>query len=128
MWCSTASTTTMASSTTRPMASTRPKSESVLIENPSRGKTAKVPTSDTGTARSGISVARQPWRKMNTTMMTRMSASKSVLTISRMPSLTASVVSREVTYSTSDGKRVLASSMSALAFRTVSIAFDPGDW
>ena len=38
MWCSTASTTTIASSTTRPIASTRPKSESVLIEKPSSGK------------------------------------------------------------------------------------------
>ena len=35
MWCSTASTTTMASSTTRPIASTSPNSESVLIEKPS---------------------------------------------------------------------------------------------
>ena len=38
MWCSTASTTTIASSTTRPMASTRPNSDSVLIEKPSSGK------------------------------------------------------------------------------------------
>ena len=60
MWCSTASTTTMASSTTRPMASTRPMSAMVLMEKPSRGKKAKVPMSDTGTARAGMSVARQP--------------------------------------------------------------------
>jgi hypothetical protein len=53
MWCSTASTTTMASSTTRPMASTRPNSDSVLIEKPNSGKSMKVPTSDTGTASSG---------------------------------------------------------------------------
>ena len=45
----TASTTTMASSTTIPMASTRPSRDSVLIEKPSSGKTAKVPISDTGT-------------------------------------------------------------------------------
>ena len=75
MWCSTASTTTMASSTTSPMASTSPKSESVLMENPRRGKNTKVPTSETGTARSGMSVARQPCRKMKTTMMTRIRAS-----------------------------------------------------
>ena len=59
MWCSTASTTTIASSTTSPIASTRPKSESVLIENPSAGKNAKVPISETGTAIIGINVARQ---------------------------------------------------------------------
>ena len=57
----------MASSTTRPMASTRPKSESVLIENPNIGKKANVPMSETGTAMSGMSVARQPCRKMKTT-------------------------------------------------------------
>src|SRR2546422_693784 len=59
MCCSTASTTTMASSTTRPMASTKANIDSVLIENPSNGNTAKVPMSDTGTAISGMSVARQ---------------------------------------------------------------------
>ena len=59
MWCSTASTTTIASSTTSPIASTRPKSDSVLMEKPSSGKITNVPTSDTGTARTGISVARE---------------------------------------------------------------------
>ncbi len=43
-----------------PMASTSPNSESVLMENPSKGKTMKVPISETGTASSGISVALQP--------------------------------------------------------------------
>ena len=59
MWCSTASTTTMASSTTSPIASTRPNSVSVFSEKPSAGKTMNVPISDTGTAITGISVARQ---------------------------------------------------------------------
>ena len=36
----------------------------------------KVPISDTGTAQQGISVARQPCRKINTTIMTSTSASK----------------------------------------------------
>src|SRR6266403_1755889 len=94
MCCSTASTTTMASSTTRPMASTRPKSDSVLSERPRSGKTMNVPTSETGTASSGIRVARKPWRKMNTTMTTSTSASTSVLTISWIPALTARVVER----------------------------------
>ena len=40
---------------------------------------------------------RKPWRKMKTTMMTRTRASNSVLMISLMPSLTASVVSSETT-------------------------------
>ena len=91
---STASTTTIASSTTRPIASTRPSSESVLIEKPSIGNTRNAPISETGTAISGISVARQPCRNRNTTMITSTIASKSVCTISVMPSLTGSVVSR----------------------------------
>ena len=64
IWCSTASTTTIASSTTRPIANTSPKSERVLMEKPKNGNTTNVPISETGTARSGISVARQPCRKM----------------------------------------------------------------
>jgi len=97
MWCSTASTTTMASSTTRPIASTRPNSESVLIEKPNIGNSMKVPTSDTGTASKGISVARQPCRKTKTTIITSTSASNSVCLISLIPSVTDSVVSRATT-------------------------------
>src|ERR1700751_4224473 len=63
MWCSTASTTTMASSTTRPMASTKPSKESVLMGKPSAGKTTNVPMRETGTASSGMRVARHPCRK-----------------------------------------------------------------
>ena len=62
MWRSTASTTMMASSTTNPIARTSPKSESVLMEKPNMGKSAKVPTNDTGTANNGMSVARHPCR------------------------------------------------------------------
>ena len=78
MWCSTASTTTIASSTTNPIANTIPNSDSVLMEKPSIGKTTKVPISETGTASRGISVARQPCRKMKTTMITRTMASNRV--------------------------------------------------
>ena len=75
---STFSTTTMASSTTIPMASTRPNSDSVLIEKPKPSITAKVPTIDTGTARSGMIEARQVCRKMITTSTTRAIASSKV--------------------------------------------------
>ncbi len=93
MWRSTASTTTMASSTTRPMATTIPIRAIGLMENPRRGKKAKVPMSETGTATAGISVARHPCRKTNTTMITRTIAINSVSTISRIPSVTERVVS-----------------------------------
>ena len=89
----TASTTTIASSTTMPMASTRPNIVSVLTEKPSIGKNMNVPMSDTGTVSSGISVARRLCRKMNTTSVTRMTASKKVWMISSIDASTAGVVS-----------------------------------
>ncbi|MNE30347.1 hypothetical protein D3C80_1238570 [compost metagenome] len=53
------SSTTMASSTTRPVARISAISDRLLSEKPHRYMTAKVPTSDTGTARLGISEARR---------------------------------------------------------------------
>jgi hypothetical protein len=50
----------MASSTTWPIARTSPNNDNVLMEKPNTGNRANVPRSETGTARSGISVARQP--------------------------------------------------------------------
>src|SRR6266498_4409375 len=91
IWRSTASTTTIASSTTSPMASTSPKSESVLIENPNNGNTTNVPSNDTGTAHNGMSVARQPCKKTDTTMTTSASASNNVITMSCNPSVTERV-------------------------------------
>ncbi len=75
---STFSTTTIASSTTMPMASTSPKSDSALIEKPSRCSTAKVPITDTGTASSGMIEARQVCRNRITTSTTSATASSSV--------------------------------------------------
>src|SRR3984957_1176333 len=97
MCLSTASTTTIASSTTNPIASTSPNNDSVFTENPNTGNKTKVPTSDTGTASNGISVALHPCKKMYTTMMTSPIAITSVSIISLMPSVTASVVSSDVT-------------------------------
>ena len=54
---------------------------------------AKVPINETGTAIIGMSVALQFCRKRKTTRMTSNIASNSVLTISRIPSDTGSVVS-----------------------------------
>jgi hypothetical protein len=83
----------MASSTTMPIASTRPNIESVFTENPSIGKKMNVPTSETGTVSSGISVARKFWRKMNTTSVTSTTASRNVWTIESIDASTAGVVS-----------------------------------
>ena len=124
----TASTTTMASSTTMPMASTRPSSESVLMEKPNKGNTAKVPINETGTAREGISVARTFWRKMNTTRITSAMAWNRVITISLMPSVIARVVSSETMYSMSSGKSADISSITATIFSASSRPLAPGNW
>ena len=72
------STTTMASSTSRPMASTRPNMLRVLMEVPKAFMTAMVPRSTMGTARVGMMVARQFWRKMNMMAATSTTASMRV--------------------------------------------------
>ena len=83
--------------------------------------------SDTGTASSGMSAALQPCRKMNTTMITNVSAMPRVHLISRMPSDTARVVSSETAYAKSAGNRPLYSSMSFLTRLAASIALEPGN-
>jgi len=128
MWCSTASTTTMASSTTSPMARISAKSDRVLIEKPRNGKKMKVPTSDTGTAMSGMSVARQFCRKRKTTRITSPMASAMVMAISRMPSVIGSVVSRPTSYSMSLGKRSCSSAITFLTPSATAMALAPGAW
>ena len=76
---STFSTTTIASSTTIPMASTRASSVMVFSVKPKMSITPKVPTREIGTAIAGTSVAPQLWSERNTTRITSISASKSVL-------------------------------------------------
>ncbi len=128
MWCITASTTTMASSTTMPMASTRPSRESVFTEKPSSGKIMNVPMRATGTVSSGMSVARQFCRKTKTTRMTSSTASSSVLRISSMPAVMASVVSRVIWCFTPGGKRVAISSAVFFTAVETASAFEPGAW
>ena len=53
------STTTIASSTTMAIANTKPNRVSVLMENPNKDMTAKVPINDTGMVMHGINTARQ---------------------------------------------------------------------
>ena len=94
----------MASSTTSPIASTSPKRVSVLMENPSIAMKVKVPTSETGIVISGISIARQFWRKIRITSKTRI---KAVIRVSYIPEIEAlinSVVSRVTLYCTPSGK------------------------
>ena len=78
MFRSTFSTTTMASSTTMPMASTRPNRDKLFNENPNSAIAANVPTSDTGTAMSGMMDARHVCRNSTTTNTTSRMASTNV--------------------------------------------------
>ncbi|SVJ58469.1 Uncharacterised protein [Klebsiella pneumoniae] len=90
---STFSTTTMASSTSKPMASTMPNMVRVLIEKPNAASTPKVPSSTTGTAMVGISVARKFCRNRYITRNTRRIASPRVFTTSWIEAETTGVVS-----------------------------------
>jgi hypothetical protein len=81
---STFSTTTMASSTSRPIASTIANMVSVLIEKPKAASTPKVPSSTTGTAMVGISVARKFCRNSTSPGTPAPMASISVFTTSSM--------------------------------------------
>jgi len=117
-----ASTTTMASSTTRPMASTSPSSEMMLMENPSSGNSAKAPTSDTGIATRGMTVARQSWRKR------KMRAMTSVRKMSFTPASMLVVLSTIVAASTPSGNRCERRSIAALTLPPTATALLPGCW
>ena len=128
MWCSTASTTTIASSTTRPIASTRPNSDNVLIEKPSSGKSAKAPISETGTVSSGIRVARQLCRKMNTTRTTSTTPRPACARSPGCPRSPAAWCRARPAYSRPGGKRFLSSARVLLDLLATSSALEPGDW
>src|SRR6185436_12378096 len=77
------SSTTIASSTTNPVATVIAISVRLLTENPARYITENVPSSDTGTATLGISVARAFRRNRKTTRITSVTAITSVRSTSR---------------------------------------------
>ena len=84
---------TMASSTTKPVAMVSAMIERLLRLKPARYITASVPTSDSGTERLGISVARQSPRNRKITATTRTTAKESSICTSRTE---ARMVSRAV--------------------------------
>ncbi|MNY63690.1 hypothetical protein D3C86_2006880 [compost metagenome] len=73
-------------------------------------------------------MARTFCRKMNTTTVTMRVASNSVWTISSMPAETGLVVSSEITYSMSCGKRSFIRSMAARMFSATSRPLASGSW
>ena len=90
---STFSTTTIASSTSRPMATTMPNSVRLLIENPASDRIPQVPSSTTGTAIVGISVARRLCRNRYMIPNTSTTATSRVTATSWIESRTNGVVS-----------------------------------
>ncbi len=111
-----------------PIASTRPNRLSVLIEKPSRYSAANVPTTDTGTAISGMIEARQVCRNRITTSTTSAIASSSVDTTALIESRTKIVVSYTASYFTSAGKVFCMASMLAMTWSRISSALAPGAW
>jgi hypothetical protein len=118
--------TTIASSTTMPMASTSANSVSTLIVKPRIRRPRKVPITLTGTASMGMSVARQLWRKMNTTSVTSSIASTSVVTTSLMDAVTNGVVSNGILYCTPTGKLRDSSSIRLATACLAARALAPG--
>jgi hypothetical protein len=83
----------MASSTTRPIASTSASRVSRLMEKPKASIIAKVPTSDSGIATTGMNTERGEPRNRNTTSTTITSASTRLVTTSSIEEVTKALES-----------------------------------
>ena len=123
---STFSMTTIASSTTIPIASTRPNSVRVLTVKPNADSPRNVPMMLTGTASTGIIVARQLCRKTNTTSVTSSIASASVFTTSRIDSVMNGVVSNGRAQRTPAGNDLASSFIRATTAFFTSSELAPG--
>ena len=123
---STFSTTTIASSTSNPIASTRPNIDSVLIVKPKAAMTPNVPSSTTGTAMVGISVARRFCRNRYITRKTSATPSNSVFTTSVIEIFMNGVVSYGYTTCSPCGKYGASSSIRARTAVAVASAFASG--
>jgi hypothetical protein len=84
------------------------------MEKPSAAKAPKVPISEIGTTRIGISVARQLCRNRYTTNTTSTKAMARVLTTSLRDSVTNGVVLYGIVYTMPAGNRGAWSSMTSL--------------
>ena len=117
---------TMASSTTNPAAMVSAMSDKLFTEKPAAYITAKVPTSDSGTATLGIMVAETLRRNRNITITTRATASINSYCTSRTDARIVVVRSVSVTSSTEAGSAACSCGRIALMALTVSITFAPG--
>ncbi len=117
---------TMASSTTNPVAMVSAISVRLFSEKPARCITAKVPTSDSGTAIDGMIVAESFLRKMKVTITTRMVASISSCCTSVTAARMVWVRSVRTTTSSPAGMLAETSGSSAWMRSTTSMTFAPG--
>ncbi|MNQ04813.1 hypothetical protein D3C85_175370 [compost metagenome] len=125
-WRAMFSSMTMASSTTKPVAMVRAISVRLLIEKPARYITAKVPTSDSGTAMDGMRVALIRRRKRKVTITTRAMARNSSCCTSVMAARMVWVRSVSTTTSRPAGRLAVMAGSSAWMRSTTSITLAPG--
>ncbi|CAB5723950.1 Uncharacterised protein [Delftia tsuruhatensis] len=117
---------TMASSTTKPVEIVSAISVRLLIEKPARYITPKVPISDSGTAKLGISVAEALRRNTKITATTRAMASISSSCMSSTEARMVTVRSVSTCTSSEAGSVSLSWGSRALMRSTVSITLAPG--
>ena len=115
---------TMASSTTKPVAMVSAMIDRLLRLKPARYITASVPTSDSGTDRLGISVARQSPRNRKITATTRITAKASSICTSRTEA--RMVVVRSVSTATSSEAGSVSRSCGSSALDAVDHLDDVG--
>jgi len=126
MWRDTFSRTTTASSTTKPVAIVSAISDRLLMLKPARYMTPKLPTSDTGTATAGISVARRLRRNTSTTAMTSTMAIASASPTSRSDARMVVVRSIITSRSIAAGIEARRSGNSSRTRSVVSMMLAPG--
>ena len=117
---------TMASSTTKPVAMVSAMIDRLLRLKPARYITASVPTSDSGTDRLGMSVARQSPRKRKMTATTRTTAKVSSICTSRTEARMVSVRSVMIVTSRELGRVSRSCGSSVLMRSTTSMTLAPG--
>src|SRR5215813_5760887 len=118
--------TTIASSTTKPVAMVSAINVRLLIENPTRYMTPKVPTSDSGTATLGMNVAGTLRKNTKITITTSATASNSSNWTSWTDERMVTVRSVSSVTSTAGGNAALNCGSNALTRSTTSMTLVPG--
>ena len=117
---------TMASSTTKPVAMVSAMIDRLFRLNPARYITARVPTSDSGTDRLGIRVARASPKKAKITATTSTTAKASSICTSRTEARMVRVRSVSTVMSSEFGRVSRSCGSSTLIRSTTSMTLAPG--